>query len=184
MIKLSVLIPSIPERFYLLNELYRKLSSEHVEVLCLADNKIMSIGEKRDKLLTLAKGRYITFVDDDDMVSDDYISSILEVVDNNDIDLITFLQRANISGVTSTIDFDIAHEKNEEFHEGTVNRRPFHVCVWKRAKVKHIRFPHINYGEDSAWSEQACLEVSSQIKINKVLHFYTYDSNITRAFSE
>jgi hypothetical protein len=60
-IVLSILIPSIPERMGMLNKLLEHLNllfnKEWVEILVLMDNKSMSIGEKRIRLLSIAKGK-------------------------------------------------------------------------------------------------------------------------------
>ena len=47
------------------------------------DNKKRSVGEKRQDLLNLAKGQYLVFIDDDDRISDDYISSIIQAMNEN-----------------------------------------------------------------------------------------------------
>ena len=41
------------------------------------DNKKRTIGKKRDEMLKLAQGKYVTFVDDDDRISDDYVDEIM-----------------------------------------------------------------------------------------------------------
>ena len=33
----------------------------------------MSVGEKRNKLIHMAKGEYFSFIDDDDLVSEEYV---------------------------------------------------------------------------------------------------------------
>ena len=74
-IKLSVLILTIPSRFEIFKPLLNKLMNqigdrEDVEILSLLDNKSLHIYEKRNKLLDIARGTHITFLDDDDDISD------------------------------------------------------------------------------------------------------------------
>jgi len=40
----------------------------------------MTIGAKRNQLLHRAKGDYVAFVDDDDLVSSDYVNKVLSAV--------------------------------------------------------------------------------------------------------
>ena len=54
-----------------------------MEIIGLFDNKKRSVGEKRQDLLNLAKGQYLVFIDDDDRISDDYISSIIQAMNEN-----------------------------------------------------------------------------------------------------
>ena len=86
-IKLSILILSTHTRrnTFLpisLNMVYGQLEKskykENVEILYLVDNKIMTVGEKRNKLKSIASGEYIVFVDDDDRIADTYIDDIVE----------------------------------------------------------------------------------------------------------
>ena len=62
--ELSVLIPTIPSRSDNYLELMSNLlpqikNNDQVEILSLSDNHQLSIGEKRNKLLEMARGRYI-----------------------------------------------------------------------------------------------------------------------------
>ena len=78
--KLSILIPSVPSRKTQMIELLDSLEnqllslgrSNDVEILVFYDNKLRTVGAKRNDLLYLAKGEYLAFIDDDDNVSDSY----------------------------------------------------------------------------------------------------------------
>ena len=60
-----------------------------VEVLTEVDNKEISIGLKRQKLLEKAKGKFIVFFDDDDMPYYHYVRNILcAIKTHTDIDCI------------------------------------------------------------------------------------------------
>ena len=83
--KLSILICTIIERKNLLNRLLNilnKQKTDDVEVLVESDNKQISIGEKRNKLLNKAVGDYVAFIDDDDLVSDDYVKKVLQAIES------------------------------------------------------------------------------------------------------
>ena len=90
---LSVLVLTLRNRVQYLSELLEKLNKQSqfksVQILWLGDNKSLITGDKRNALLSLANGRYVTFVDDDDMISNDYIESILEAIKTSP-EVITF----------------------------------------------------------------------------------------------
>ena len=134
--KLSILIPSIPERFEtvipLIENLQNQIGDKDVEVLLLSDNMKMSIGEKRQKLKELAKGEYWAFVDDDDDISDDYIEQLLKGVESGK-DVITFHQWSTINGEGFLVQFGLEY-KNQAATQvdgvwKNIKRSPFHVCA-------------------------------------------------------
>ena len=112
-IKLSILILSIPSRIDQLQKLVAKLENQFdddsVEIVSLVDNKSFHIYEKRNELLKMARGKYICFLDDDDMIADTYIPSILHVIDNEIPDVICFKQHCHYNGAEFDVVFDIDH---------------------------------------------------------------------------
>ena len=100
----SILILSIPSRIekYLIS-LYNKMLEQtknypEVEILCLIDNKSMTIGEKRQALLDSARGKWIAFMDDDDDITDDYMSTIINTIKEKPADVISFDQHCIVNG--------------------------------------------------------------------------------------
>ncbi len=186
--KLSILIPSLYERSEMLSKLYKKLEDQlqdDVEILTFIDNRQRSIGEKRDNLLKLAKGDYFTFLDDDDGCSLDYIPSIMNATRHGK-DLILYNSQADIDGKIGIVEFDLSY-KNEQFRAGHITKRqPFHMCTWKRKKFQQFNFPHRGkismYGEDWAWCKKALTVAKSQHKIDKILHYYYFKPEVTRAY--
>src|SRR5665213_1512186 len=91
--KLSILICNVQKRLQKLSQLVEHLEKQAhnkpVEILWLGDTKTMTVGEKRNKLLSISKGDYVCFVDDDDWVADDYIDEILNGIESKP-DCVTF----------------------------------------------------------------------------------------------
>ena len=177
-IKLSVLIPSTPERITHLartiSELERQSAQLPIEVLVLIDNKKRSTGSKRNILIQQAQGQFITFVDDDDRIETDYIQSLVETINENpEADCITFDVEVNISGLEKKVtkyDVKYHHSQDAQFYY----RKPNHImCYAKRIAIME-RFSDISYGEDDEWAARACKHIINQIKIPRVLYYYDY----------
>src|SRR5262245_14017505 len=87
--KLSILCPSLLCRVQgpaMIAEIQRQAQGQPVEFIVLADGGEMSIGEKHNRLLGMARGEYVAFVADDDLVSDDYVSTLLAtIIDDTDV---------------------------------------------------------------------------------------------------
>ena len=100
MVRLSILIPTVPRRKEqlesLLSNLYRQ-ATEETEVLVFLDNKKRSLGKKRNDMLVMAQGEYLTFIDDDDRVSNDYVETLLQATKTGE-DVINFLVELTTNG--------------------------------------------------------------------------------------
>lgn len=83
----SILIAAVPERYHTVQPLlYSLLETQAVgrmsdiELLYLLDNKRRTVGAKRNALLDVARGEWISFIDDDDMVSDAYVRRVHDAI--------------------------------------------------------------------------------------------------------
>lgn len=184
---MSIMILSIPSRLEKLISLYEKLEKQcdnypEVEILCLVDNKSMKIGEKRQHVLNTARGKWVGFMDDDDNVSDDYISSLVEAMKNNPADVITFDQHCIVNGHEFTVNFSM-NNPNERYMYGMkhVKRPPFHMCFWKSDIAKKAKFEDSSYGEDYAWCLEMYPHIKTETHIDKYLHLYRYDDRTSES---
>lgn len=192
MILLTILIPSVPSRRktflqQLLDNLEKQVGdNEHIEILNLYDNKRMTIGEKRNMLLSMARGKYLTFVDDDDTLAPNYISEIMKVINEyeqsgSNLDCITFIQDCYINNVHTfrcKYSKDFEYTSNKQTKEWT--GKPAHTMIWASKIAKNYTYPHLQNGEDYDWCKRACLDIKDQVMIDKVLYTYYYN----RATSE
>ena len=119
----SILISGIPERFHTVQPLlYSLLETQAVgrmsdiELLYLLDNKRRTVGAKRNALLDVARGEFISFIDDDDTVAPDYVrrvhDAILQARRTDRLpDVICFGQRATLQpyGVTHECSYSLGH---------------------------------------------------------------------------
>ena len=180
----SVMILSIPNRIekYLM-PLYDKMLKQteghpEVEILCLIDNKCMTIGEKRQAILNSARGKWVGFMDDDDDISDDYIESLAKAMNENAADVITFDQHCSVNGKEFSVNFGMRNP-HEPYIPGAgtlhIRRPPYHMCFWKNDIAKNAKFKASSYGEDIAWCMEMYPKVRSETHIDKTLHYYKYD---------
>jgi cellulose synthase/poly-beta-1,6-N-acetylglucosamine synthase-like glycosyltransferase len=155
--KLSILIPSLEDRKPKLEQLKSELASQigkrNVEVLSLSDNRQMSIGQKRNMLLTQSTGEYVSFVDDDDMVSPDYIEKVLNALTKNpDCSSLTG-EIVFSDGYSRPFIHSLRYTQWIDDHEGKVYYRPpNHLNAVRRAIAVQVGFPPWNSGEDRSFS--------------------------------
>ena len=197
-IKLSILILSIPSRFEQMIKLYNKLESQiktsgSVEIICLIDNKSKHIADKRNDLLSAAQGKFLCYLDDDDDISDDYIESLMEVIDLNEntIDIITFNQKCTINGEEMKVYFGMGNPTQQLYRTqngklGDILRPPFHMCLWKSDIAKTEKFERVysengQSCEDYDWVLRLYPKIKKELKLDKILHHYIYNSKTTES---
>lgn len=181
MIKLSILVPTVPSRielFYvkIMKELLKQIEpyKNEIELISLFDNKKRSIGKKRQEMINLAQGEYIVFIDDDDRISDDYVSQIMtKLSENPDTDCIVFDSICRVNGgINKLCKYGI------EFEYGDINDglewrgKPAHTMVYAASIVKNHQYTDMGSGEDYNWVKRAYLDIKNQTRINKVLYYY------------
>jgi glycosyltransferase involved in cell wall biosynthesis len=155
--KLSVLIPSLQERAQRLEkmkeELNKQIGKKNVEVLSITDNRQLSIGQKRNMLLIQAKGEYVSFIDDDDSISSDYVEKVLSAVSQNP-DCSSLTGEVVFSdGYSRPFIHSLRYDRWIDDHEKKVYYRPpNHLNAVRRQIAFKVGFPSINSGEDRAFS--------------------------------
>ena len=185
--KLSILICTLPEPFRdsrYINTLVRKLvyqaANKSVQILYLGDNKSMSVGEKRNTLLDIAKGERIIFVDDDDQVTDNYVKTLLSYCEL-DYDCVSIGVRMTEKDIERIYDYtfkaNINKRDNGRFIAG---RMPNHLCLWRKSVASRVRFPDRNLGEDHLWAEQQLLKGYSFHDTKEILYHYDFDKDNTQ----
>ena len=175
--KLSILICTVPSR---VNEYLPKLidrllpqATKDVEILWLGDNKQRSVGKKRNDLLDLAQGEYVTFIDDDDMVSEDYVSELLNAI-RGGADVINFNVMCSVNGGEyKRVDYNVNFKRDYDTAEA-YKRLPNHIMCSKRILAQTARFPEINMSEDAQYAKKLKLLIKTQTFIEKPLYWYTF----------
>lgn len=198
-IKLTIAIPSIPSRIRmnmepLLSRLLAQIGDrKDVEVVSILDNKMMTIGRKRQLLHHIAQGKYCVIIDDDDDVTPDFVKEVCDAIEKNDgVDVIAYDQEAIINGVSFLISTDINHpcspfdqlpprprDSNGNFIP--CRRPPWHWCAWRTELAKQSSFGDSFSGEDTLFVENAIKLAKTQYKINKMLHIYRWSATATSA---
>lgn len=172
-----MLIPSLVDRREKLESLEKHLRDQigdkAVEVVNMTDEGQMSIGQKRTMLLIMAKGEYVTFVDDDDSVSPDYIDKILKALESKP-DCCSMTGRITFSdGYSRPFIHSLRYDRWIDDHEKKeYYRPPNHLNVVRRELALKAGFPFINSGEDRVYSSRLFPLLNREEWIEGVLYEY------------
>lgn len=200
--KLSILIPTTPDRTPFMLNLFKQFRSqlgeltEHedqqenqffgryiskdyrVDILVFEDNRQHSIGYKRNWLKKNAWGDYLAYIDSDDRIGPKYFehafTGIEQGVDACGLTGIITEDGQNPKKFVHSMRYDSWFEKDGVYYRG-IN----HLNVCRSSIAKQMIFPEINHGEDKSYSDQ--LMASGLIKTeywdeNEVIYHYQYRS--------
>lgn len=172
---LSILIGTMPIRSEKLANLRAVLDRQLTpEVEVITDISMnYNIGTKRNKLLQLSSGKYIVYLDDDDLIASDYIEKILEAC-KQDRDCIGISGTITTNGVNER-QWHISKDFQMWFERGNVYyRTPNHISPVKRELALQAGFPEINFSEDHEYSMRLLPLLKTETKIPGNIYFYRY----------
>jgi hypothetical protein len=145
-----------------------------VEVVALRNTGEWSIGEIRQALLEDARGAYVSFVDDDDLVEPDFVPAVLAAMESGP-DYIAFRHAYYEGGV-----FDRETVTGIQ-HGGWFNtpgcyvRDVTHVNPVLTGLARRAGFSDMGSGEDVAYADRLRPLLRSQAEIDRVLYRYFHD---------
>ena len=188
--KLTVLIPTLSSRSNylkpLLAELTYQIQNKPVQVLWLGDNKSMSIGEKRNSLLSMAKGEFISFIDDDDEISENYISTLLSAIKDNPQKTVICFNGEQTTDGQKDLPFCYNVNFGRNFKKVIDGQRwkvmlPDHLCAWNKSKIIE-KFPNKSLGEDHDWARAMSMTYTEDDQV--LLEDYLYTYNFSKVTTE
>ncbi len=192
--KLSILIPSTFDREEMTEKLknYIQLQStfvqwDLVEEVVFYDNKELSIGAKRQKMIEKATGEYVVFVDSDDWVSENYVSEILKALEVNP-DCVGLSGTMTTDGkADATWSISKALPYNQIRKAGKVHYQRFtnHLAPIKREIALKVGYRDMRYKEDYDYAVRllASKLCKTEVVINQNLYHYRYISAINEQCS-
>ena len=183
---LSILILTLPTRIDSYARLIKSLNLQviqnnlmgRVQILSLCDTKEISVGEKRNILLNKSCGRYVCFIDDDDVVAPDYLIKIISALSSN-ADVITFCGDYVEKEIITAFSISMVHRGNFN-HPNIFYRLPNHLCPLKREIALSCQFTNKNFGEDSDYADKINKYIKNEYHIQDKLYFYMYDADTSQ----
>lgn len=152
----SVLIPTIIGREASLRNLLESIREKlgriapdlRVEYCIELDNREASVGMKREKLLQNAKGKYMSFIDDDDNITDAYIEDLVATIQGQ---YHVMRLRGDIRPYSFT--HSIENKLTDMMARGEVFvRPPNHLNPMMTDVAKLVHFGDAVRGEDLDWT--------------------------------
>jgi glycosyltransferase involved in cell wall biosynthesis len=115
------------------------------------DNKEVSIGMKRERLLQGAKGKYVAFIDDDDEITDAYIEDLREMIRGNYHVMRLYGQMSQYNFIHS-IEMSLQTPMASSEDPPRFQRPPNHLNPMMADVAKFVHYKNAVHGEDLDWA--------------------------------
>ena len=176
----SILIPTLGYRrgrfTALVNDVLLPQMTGGAEIVGLHNNGEMSIGQYRDALLHDAKGEYVSFVDDDDLVAPRYAELILGALASRP-DVVAFevdYVRADEPPFHARSLNSIFYEPHDDTVGGLFYRDLTHVQPVRADLARKGSFA-VGWPEDNAWRTAVLPHLRTEVNLGQVLYYYRDD---------
>lgn len=202
---ISVIVPIYNVEKYLarcvdsiVNQTYKNLeiilvdddSPDHCPQMCddyaEKDSRIKVVHKKNGGLsdarnagMAVATGEYISFIDSDDYVSDDFFECLLDVMnkENSDIaecSVVKFYEDNRFDEFSD--DLSVKTYDTQDAMSALIAENPFHQHVWnklyKTELVKDIPYAVGKLNEDEFWTYRVFGRANKVSKLNKTMYYY------------
>lgn len=183
----TICVPTVVTRGELFQRLVDRLAPQvekangRVEVLVFYNNFERQLGIVRKMLVDDAKGTYVSFIDDDDLVVEDYVETILPLLDG--VDYIGFNvefwsngTRVNLP-VTHSIKNTGWHEDGNGFYRQGVHTNPVRTELARKYGGYEGSDYRIGIPEDILYHDNISPHLKTEHYINRDMHIYLQTSS-------
>lgn len=161
---------------YLMTDYYKD-----VHVVYYWDRKQNTIGRKRNFLKSVARGKYLAFVDSDDRIGPNYFKRVFEGIEK-DVDCCSLKGIITEDGNNPLIfEHSIKYKEYKTNPEGMpvrYERFPNHLNCIRSSIAKQFHFPEKNHGEDTDWATQIFKSglIKTEHYIDEIIYMYDHVS--------
>ena len=181
---LSILVCTTIDRRPLFQKLYNELDRQAeglpVEILFEEDNKQISVGAKRQKLLLRAKGEYIVYFDSDDFPYSFYVSEIMKALESKP-DCVGFEINMTTNGIKPQVCcHSLRYPEWKERVDGydyVRNVTQFNP-IRRELVFKVGGYSDMRYGEDKFVADKVTRLCKTEVFIQKRMFHYRYSNKM------
>lgn len=185
----TILVPTLGERRPLFERLMAGLLPQldpyagRVRVVGWHNDGSPSLPKIRQRMVETAATEYVSFVDDDDLVSPDYVAEIVAALDSRP-DYVGFQVQCYSDSVPIAVAYHSLEFRRWRNLRGRFERDISHINPIRTALARRADFSLTRTGgaEDRAWADQLrrLRVLRRQVVVDRILYHYLFTSTGTR----
>jgi hypothetical protein len=151
-----------------------------VEVLTLTDDGEATTGAKRNELLARSKGVYSVFVDDDDVIADNFVAVVLGASQSDPDAIGYWVERWRDGKYEALAQHTHRNSKYGQSQCGktTLYQRTInHICPIRTKIARQVPFADVSIDEDTLFASQIKPFIRSETFIDAVCYYYLQRSS-------
>ncbi len=183
------------------NKICKEYEAKDKRIKLISKNN-SGVSDTRNIGLKSAKGKYVLFLDSDDFVEKNYLSSVVEIItEHPEVELINFGFYSDVNSAgNEVISSDIINSKflymknKQEIKENMVYLWDKHMLynIWNKIYLKEVidknnlEFPKYNFGEDMEFNKRYLNSISVFLNSDKCFYHYIKErkGSITATYKE
>lgn len=174
---------STDNTFFLCKEYLEKNNIRNFKLVNNRMNK--GVSYSRNLGINLSKGKYLAFIDGDDLIARDYLKRMLQSICNPKVDLVDCLRTKKLESLGVKKNRDFMKDSTEMYHKMLSNTGIYNGYVTNKMfksdviKKNNLLFSiSISYWEDMLFVEEYLKLCTGQVSfINEYLYFYRNNSS-------
>lgn len=155
--------------------------------ILLVSHENMGVSLTRKKGVELSNGEYITFIDADDSIEEDYLETLYNAMTESEADIVCCNSKDDTEADAKAYILEKEYITDKKtLLEAYCKKKRYAYCIWaklyKREVLKGVEFPDMKYAEDA----YVVLETFSKSKAVQLITYngYHYTDNPTGAMSK
>ena len=156
------------------------------------NKKNEGVSAARNDGIELSTGKFLTFVDADDYIENDYVEKMIFILKKYNAKYVTCGYKRVYDDHTESINDDLTEivYSKEEYIKKILNVQNgygfVHMKLISKDVIKDIRFnPKLKVGEDALFNIMLCKNIDKAVVYNNTLYNYYFNSNsVVRKFDE
>ena len=144
---------------------------KHIENVKIIDKENGGLSSARNAGMSIAKGKYIVFIDSDDFIASDFLDTLYDYIDNNELDIVfsgySLFNNGDIKKIKNIYKSNLILNKKDAI-KNLLSKKTFRAEVWDDIYKREFLIKNNLFFEEGIINEDEDFTLRAILKSNKV----------------